>query len=177
VTSCLQPNFPYAPLKSRRIKGFDLLADYLFAEPTIVDTPGVVTSVKASDNVTESPAPLENNIGTEANGSVPEAIPATLEAKRVAPTEFMLFLVRCYFVPYHSGILTRHRVTLSMLTSQFTTGILSTPTVVYTGATTTAPVSARSMSDFVSPTFYPYRSMPILRSLAIIHTYDDHEVR
>ena len=177
VSSCLQPNFPYAPLKSRRIKGFDLLADYLFAEPAISDTPGAAAYVKASDNVTESPAPLENNIGTEANGSVPEAIPATLEAKRVAPTEFMLFLVGCYFVPYHSGILTRHRVTLSMLTFQFTTGILSTPTVVYTGATTTALVSARSMSDFVSPTILPMHVDANSALLAIIHTYDDHEVR
>lgn len=173
VSSCLQPNFPYAPFKSRRIKGFDLLADYLF-EPTIVDTLGVV---KASDNVTESPAPLESNIGSETNGSVPEAIPATLEAKRVAPTEFMLFLVRGCFVPHHSGILTRHRVTLSTPTSQFTTAILSTPTVVYTGATTTALVCARFMSDFVSPTILSIHVDANSVHLAIIHTYDDHEVR
>jgi len=136
-----------------------------------VDTPEVV----ASDNVTESPAPLESNIETEANGSVPEAI--TLEAKRVAPTEFMLFLVRGCFVPHHSGILTRHRVTLSTPTSQFITAILSTPTVVYTGATTTAPVCARFMNDFVSPTILPIYVDANSAPLAIIHTYDDHEVR
>ena len=76
-----------------------MLADYLFAEPTIVDTPGVVANVKADDNATESPAPLENNVGTEVNGTLPDAISANLEAKRVAPTEFMLFLVRGCFVP------------------------------------------------------------------------------
>ena len=101
VTSCLTPNFPYAPFQSKRIKGFDLLADYLFAEPTVVDTPGAVAYVRANDNVTESPIPLENDIGIETNESVPvpDVVPATLEAKHggVAPTEFMLFLVRGSF--------------------------------------------------------------------------------
>jgi len=94
VSSCLTPNFPYAPLQSKRIRGFDLLADYLFAEPTVVDTPGTVAYVKANDNVTASPIPLENDIGIETNESVPEVVPATIEAKHggVAPTEFMLFL-------------------------------------------------------------------------------------
>ena len=177
MSSCLQPNFPYAPFKSRRIKGFDLLADYLFAEPTIVDTPGVVAYVKADDNATESPASLENNIGTEVNGSVPETISANLEAKRVAPTEFMLFLVCGYFIPHHGDVLTRHRVTLSTPTFQFTTAILSTPTVVYIGATTTVLVSAKFMSDFVSPAILPVHANANSVLLAIIHTYDDHEVR
>lgn len=30
TTSCILPNFPYSPLQSRRIKGFDLLAESLF---------------------------------------------------------------------------------------------------------------------------------------------------
>ena len=30
TSSCILPNFPYSVLQSRRIKGFDLLADYLF---------------------------------------------------------------------------------------------------------------------------------------------------
>jgi hypothetical protein len=72
-----------------------LLADYLFAEPTTADTPGVVAYVKASDNATESPT-LENDVGTEANKSVAAGILATLEPKQVAPTEFMLFLVCGY---------------------------------------------------------------------------------
>jgi alkaline phosphatase D len=98
VSSCLTPNFPYAPFQGRRIKGFDLLADYLFAEPAAVDTPGAVAYVKANDKVTESPIPLENDIGIETNESapVPEVVPVTLEAKHdgIVPTEFMLFLVR-----------------------------------------------------------------------------------
>ncbi|KAI9510376.1 PhoD-like phosphatase-domain-containing protein [Russula earlei] len=92
VSSCLKPNFPYAPLKNRRIKGFDLLADYLFAKPTVVDTPGPVAYVKANDNPTESPIPLEHNVEVNSNDSEPAVVPAALEAKSVAPTEFMLFL-------------------------------------------------------------------------------------
>jgi alkaline phosphatase D len=107
VSSCLTPNFPYAPFQSRRITGFDLLADYLFAEPTVVDTPGTVAYVKADDNVTESPIPLENDIGIETNESVPvpEVVPVALEAKHgdVAPTEFMLFLVRGSCFPHLGG--------------------------------------------------------------------------
>ena len=104
MSSCLTPNFPYSPFHSKRIKGFDLLADYLFAEPTVVDTPGTVAYVKANDNVTESPIPLENDIGIETNESVPvpEVVPAALETKPggVAPTEFMLFLVRGSCFPH-----------------------------------------------------------------------------
>jgi alkaline phosphatase D len=33
VSSCTTPNFPYRPFSSRRIKGYDLLADYLWPAP------------------------------------------------------------------------------------------------------------------------------------------------
>jgi hypothetical protein len=151
VSSCLTPNFPYVPLQSKRIRGFDLLADYLFPEPTVVDTPGTVAYVNANDNVTESPIPLENGIGIETNESVPEVVPATLEVQHggVAPTEFMLFLVRGSCFPLHGGTLTYHRVTLSTPTSQFTTAIPSRPIVACTDATTTVLASVKSLSDFV----------------------------
>jgi hypothetical protein len=152
VSSCLTPNFPYVPLQSKRIRGFDLLADYLFAEPTVVDTPGTVAYVKANDNVTEeSPISLENDIGVETNESVPEVVPATLEAKHggVAPTEFMLFLVRGGCFPYHGGTLTYHRVILSTLTSLFTTATPSMRIVACTDATTTVLASVKFLSDFV----------------------------
>jgi alkaline phosphatase D len=95
VSSCLKPNFPYAPFQNRRIKGFDLLADYLFPEPTVVDTPETVSDSAASDNSTESPIPLEIDVDLHANLSVPavqDVILAAL-AERPVPTEFMLFLV------------------------------------------------------------------------------------
>ena len=151
MSSCLTPNFPYAPFQSKRIRGFDLLADYLFAEPTVVDAPGTVAYVKANDNVTESPIPLENDTGIETNESVPEVVPAALEAKRggVVPTEFMLFLVRVSCFPHHGHTPTYHRVTLSTPTSQFTTAIPSMRIVVCTVVTTTVLASVKSLSDSV----------------------------
>jgi alkaline phosphatase D len=151
VSSCVKPNFPYAPFQGRRIRGFDLLADYLFAEPTTIDTPGAVAYVKANDNVTESPVPLEDNIGIKTNVSVPEVVPAPLEVKHgdVAPTEFMLFLVRGCRFPHQYGILTYHRATSSTPTSHTTTAIRSTHTVVCTDATITVLASVKSLSDFV----------------------------
>jgi hypothetical protein len=141
------------PFQRRRIKGFDLLADYLFAEPTVVNSPGTVAYVKANDNVTESPIPLENDIGIETNESVtvPEVVPTSLEAKHgdVASTEFMLFLVPSGCFPHHGGTLTYHRVTLSTPTSRFTTAIPSRRIVACTDATTTVLASVKSLSDFV----------------------------
>ncbi|KAF8270392.1 PhoD-like phosphatase-domain-containing protein [Lactarius quietus] len=95
ATSCLKPNFPYAPFQNRRIKGFDLLADYLFPEPTIVDTPETVPEPAASDNSTESPIQLDVNVDIHANLSapvVPDVIPPVVAAEAEVPTEFMLFL-------------------------------------------------------------------------------------
>lgn len=40
TSSCITPNFPYVPLQSRTIKGFDLLAEYVFPktkEPELQD--------------------------------------------------------------------------------------------------------------------------------------------
>lgn len=62
VSSCTTPNFPYAPLQGRRIKGYDLLAEYLW--PTKL---AVTSDASAEDNTTATDA----------------ATP---------PTEFMLFL-------------------------------------------------------------------------------------
>ncbi len=152
VSSCLTPNFPYAPFQNKRIRGFDLLADYLFAEPPVIDTPGTVAFVKANDNMTESQIPLENNIGIATNESIPEEVPASLEARHgdIAPTEFMLFLVcGCPFFPHQNSTLTYCRATLSTPTSQSTTAIPSMHTVVCIDAITTALASAKYMSDYV----------------------------
>ncbi|KAF9070321.1 PhoD-like phosphatase-domain-containing protein [Rhodocollybia butyracea] len=50
ASSCILPNFPYAPLQSRRIKGFDLLADYLFPSQNVVNA-------TYGHNTTEAPQP------------------------------------------------------------------------------------------------------------------------
>ena len=99
----------------------------------------------------ESPIPLENEIGIETNESVPEVVPTALEAKHggVAPTEFMLFLVRGSCFSHYGGTLTYRRVTLSTPTFQFTTAILSMRIVACTDATTTVLASVKSLNDFV----------------------------
>lgn len=51
VSSCATPNFPYRPFSGRRIKGFDLLADYLALD----DKP--VTPLPASTPEVAPPAP------------------------------------------------------------------------------------------------------------------------
>lgn len=155
VSSCVKPNFPYAPFQNRRIKGFDLLADYLFPEPTVVDTPETVPDSAASDNSTESPVPLKINVDIHANLSVPVApdvIPAALAAERAVPslpTEFMLFLVNRGFAFHNEGHLICYRETSSTLTSQLTTVIQHTHIAVCTGAITTALASARYTNDYV----------------------------
>jgi hypothetical protein len=149
VSSCLKPNFPYAPFRNGRIKGFDLLADYLFTQPTVVDTPGAATFVDASDNTQESPIPLQDDDPIKSDSAVGSVTPAILGAEGVVPTEFMLFLVRNIFLIHHNNTLTRYRVTLYMQMSQSTMAILHMPIVVSIGATTTARASAKSTNDFV----------------------------
>ena len=82
ATSCATPNFPYVPLQGRRIRGFDLLAEYLWSANTTerVDSPlGNATSSNISRATSAStvPSPLgaQEPLGSEK-----------------APTEFMLFL-------------------------------------------------------------------------------------
>lgn len=86
VSSCITPNFPYMPLQSRRIKGFDLLARYLW--PTREDT----------SSSTEAPSPA---------ASVASVTGAVTPASTPAPpaTEFMMFLGDFIYadVPYYFG--------------------------------------------------------------------------
>ena len=48
VSSCATPNFPYAPLQGRRIKGYDLLADYLWPSKSTA-TEDALTAVADAD--------------------------------------------------------------------------------------------------------------------------------
>lgn len=72
VSSCVTPNFPYTPFRGRRIKGFDLLADYLWPSSQELSP-----SVSAAQEVLNESQPLS-----------PTDI---FDAKSVEP-EFMLFL-------------------------------------------------------------------------------------
>lgn len=58
VSSCATPNFPYAPLQGRRIRGFDLLADYLW--PTKGEVPSeILPNDNSSSPVTDTAVPAE----------------------------------------------------------------------------------------------------------------------
>ncbi|KIK63882.1 hypothetical protein GYMLUDRAFT_459280 [Collybiopsis luxurians FD-317 M1] len=72
TSSCILPNFPYAPLQRRRIKGFDLLADYLF--PSL---PAAQTDNITQDSSTMSTEPIHLE---------------TAKAKTSIPASFLLFL-------------------------------------------------------------------------------------
>ncbi|KAI0075810.1 hypothetical protein K474DRAFT_1355853 [Panus rudis PR-1116 ss-1] len=59
VSSCTTPNFPYLPFHGRRIKGYDLLADYLWPaekleESAVAPTINASETAEAALNVTES---------------------------------------------------------------------------------------------------------------------------
>lgn len=65
VSSCVTPNFPYLPFHGRRIKGFDLLADYIWPSKPAVEEPVM-----------------------DVNGTETPVVPT----ETTPPTEFMLFL-------------------------------------------------------------------------------------
>ncbi|KAH8108215.1 PhoD-like phosphatase-domain-containing protein [Cristinia sonorae] len=89
VSSCVTPNFPYTPLHGRRIRGFDLLADYLWpADPSAkASTPTPIPIPEASSETLATTVESD----TAASPSVlPVADAAVLELH--PPVEFMLFL-------------------------------------------------------------------------------------
>ncbi|CCM06092.1 uncharacterized protein FIBRA_08339 [Fibroporia radiculosa] len=111
ASSCLIPNYPYVPFHGRRIRGFDLLADYLWpavqetdlAETISSATTGTTDPVESgsteipSSSVLESPSPTHNHpvVATEPG----------LSTKPKPPTEFMLMLGDFIYadVPWYFG--------------------------------------------------------------------------
>jgi alkaline phosphatase D len=122
VSSCQTPNFPYRPLASRRIKGYDLLAEYLWPTPPkespvseevlimeelLHDMPNAqvketTENVEPMTAITSSEASLTSGeVETETNTvPLPTAVAegsipeleVTPEPEATAPAEFMLFL-------------------------------------------------------------------------------------
>ncbi|KAI0695405.1 PhoD-like phosphatase-domain-containing protein [Cerioporus squamosus] len=96
ASSCMTPNFPYAPFQSRRIKGFDILADTLW--PKSASTAAVVPAVLASSSSahpSESASDAEATAETTAeNVTVPvmNVTEPLAPEKSEPPTEFMIFL-------------------------------------------------------------------------------------
>ena len=79
ATSCATPNFPYLPFRGRRIKGYDLLANYLWPKPKpaspFMPIDDTVTNTTVNDTTPSTSLP------------VPEA-----PTNNTVPAEFMLFL-------------------------------------------------------------------------------------
>lgn len=82
ATSCATPNFPYAPLQGRRIKGYDLLADYLWPKPKSVAAPLIVANASVNDT----------SLNETASSTTSSLAPSAPSVEETIPTEFMLFL-------------------------------------------------------------------------------------
>ncbi|KAI0340220.1 hypothetical protein BDW22DRAFT_450134 [Trametopsis cervina] len=88
ATSCSTTNFPYKPFNGRRIKGFDLLADYLWPSRTEVAADDVNIS-----NTMDSPATPEATSEESSSDSLDP------------PAEFLMFLGDFIYadVPFYFG--------------------------------------------------------------------------
>ncbi|KAI0057090.1 hypothetical protein BV25DRAFT_1812930 [Artomyces pyxidatus] len=156
VSSCLTPNFPYKPLQGRTIKGFDLLADYLFDEPKAA-TP-IPEAVVASDNATEVPIPVETNDGAdvELNATAPE-VPEVAPAVPVAVPEIIVNETVVEAAP---------KTEFLMLLGDF----IYADVPIYFGDDVEA-YRRLYRRNYQSPSF-----RRVYEKLPIIHTYDDHEI-
>ncbi|KAI0637350.1 PhoD-like phosphatase-domain-containing protein [Trametes polyzona] len=95
ASSCMTPNFPYLPLQGRRIKGFDLLAEYLW--PAQLDStapPAVVVqnATEASNTSTQESAIPANNTSPGNITVAASNLTASVVAEPLPPTEFMIFM-------------------------------------------------------------------------------------
>jgi alkaline phosphatase D len=80
------PNFPWAPFQSRRIKGFDLLARYLWPKQGKIIPPPAMETSSSSEVFESSPSGLSSSVPTATVASVPSM------AANTPPAEFLLFL-------------------------------------------------------------------------------------
>ncbi|KAI0693874.1 PhoD-like phosphatase-domain-containing protein [Cytidiella melzeri] len=93
ATSCATTNFPYKPFNGRQIKGFDLLADYLWPSRTLVQ-PVVNANVDVL-NATDSP------LSSDSHSPLAQAMPDNVDP----PAEFLMFLGDFIYadVPFYFG--------------------------------------------------------------------------
>ncbi|KAH9890706.1 PhoD-like phosphatase-domain-containing protein [Cubamyces lactineus] len=147
ASSCMTPNFPYMPLQGRRIKGLDLLADYLWpSKPSSTALPSAVAQNISDEDLSMSTSQViqsanhtsAENVTTPANTTA--AVPAP--EKSVPPTEFMVFMGDFIYadVPIYFG----------------------------DDAEAYRRLYRR---NYNSPSF-----RKVYERLPIIHTYDDHEI-
>lgn len=94
VSSCVTPNFPYLPLQGRRIKGFDLLANYLWPSTTRqIDSANV--------DLTSSGASTSDLV----HDRTPKFTATSVASVNPPPAEFLMFLGDFIYadVPFYFG--------------------------------------------------------------------------
>ena len=109
VSSCMIPNFPYMAFKGDRIKGFDLLSDYIWSSPvtppiTATEQPDPIAEASPKASVKDKVASNEGSASPAVTTIIDEAksTSASLDTTTPAPvllsdlstvaTEFMLLL-------------------------------------------------------------------------------------
>jgi len=122
ASSCLQPNFPYLPFKGNRIRGFDLLSNYIWPPvsyvpippPATTDAPAPVaeqsatsiTEEEATEAVaSEAASVLEEIVSAEAAIASPAPTVTAVPQTSIVPTEFLLLLGDFVYadVPRYAG--------------------------------------------------------------------------
>jgi alkaline phosphatase D len=98
VSSCVSPNFPYVPFQSRRIKGFDLLAHYLW--PIRGKTVPPVMDGSFNPELSQSSLASLDSTPTSTIASAP-----SMAVVSSPPPEFLLFLGDFIYadVPFYFG--------------------------------------------------------------------------
>ncbi|KAJ8469010.1 hypothetical protein ONZ51_g9274 [Trametes cubensis] len=147
ASSCMTPNFPYMPLQGRRIKGLDLLTDYLWPSKPHSTAPSSAVAQNISDedmSMSTSPVIQSVNDTSAENVTAPANITTAVPApeKSVPPTAFMVFMGDFIYadVPIYFG----------------------------DDAEAYRRLYRR---NYNSPSF-----RKVYERLPIIHTYDDHEI-
>ncbi|KAI8998976.1 PhoD-like phosphatase-domain-containing protein [Trametes punicea] len=146
ASSCMTPNFPYLPLHGRRIKGLDLLADYLW--PSESASSSLATTL--AQNVSAAMSSLTSQVTASANStsagnvatSPVNTTSSTVPETSVPPTEFMIFLGDFIYADVP----------------------------IYFGDDVEA-YRRLYRRNYNSPSF-----RKVYERLPIIHTYDDHEI-
>ncbi|KAI0956901.1 hypothetical protein AcW1_005469 [Taiwanofungus camphoratus] len=96
ASSCVTPNFPYVPLQGRRIKGFDLLADYVWPIEKQVASLASSGATEFADSSPTSSSTSSVSLSSEtahtSNESRVSSANASTTVATHPPTEFMIFM-------------------------------------------------------------------------------------
>jgi len=148
ASSCMTPNFPYVPFQGRRIKGFDLLADYLWHDEPSDASPAVTESTDVDEEESADASGVADTVSSvfetvaTAVSSVMAAAAPTPRNETKPPAEFMIFMGDFIYadVPVYFG---DNKEAYRRLYRR----------------------------NYQSPSF-----RKVYERLPIIHTYDDHEI-